>query len=100
MTITLSTHCCLTTASRLGEDHERNNLLRRSLEGGKRVSTGGCYLVMTVVVTVPGTVMPVMVTTVMTGRVVTTGHDGSVPANCADVGSGLSENKALHLSQT
>ena len=58
-------------------------------------------MVVTVVVTVPGTEMPVMMlVTVMTGRVVTTGHDGSVPANCADVGSGLSENKALHLSQT
>lgn len=58
-------------------------------------------LIMTVVVTVPGTVMPVMMlVTVRAGRVATTGHDGSVPANCADVGPGLSENKALHLSQT
>lgn len=64
------------------------------------MSTGGCYLGHDRDGYKPGTVMPVMMlVTVMTGRVVTMGHDGSVPT-CADVGSGLSENKALHLSQT
>lgn len=65
------------------------------------MSTGDAILVLTMMVTVPGTVMPVMtLVTIMTGRIVTMGHDGSVPTNCADAGSGLSENKVLHLPQT
>ena len=52
--------------------------------------------VTTVMITGPGTVTPAtMPLTVTKGRGVTTGHDGSVPTDCADVGSGLSENELL-----